>query len=407
MLTSDLLRVRVQKGRVEPVYLDEENPVALERAAELIALFEGALTTGAERGALDEAVEEKVGHGTDFLLWRGLAKLLYDRSEFEVRAPCDPAEIRRSVFERAAGFGFTGAVEDAGARAAIFEAAAAELGVDGADLSKSLYADLESRQVLAAFKTLTAQALLERYNMALAQAVLYRATRLVITLEEVDSNKLRYLFSAMKFHGLMHTARRTTKKKTRGNYEVVLDGPASLFRQNRKYGIQMAKFLPALCNLQGWSLRAELQEDPKNRGTEFLLSSETGLKSHYKMKGQWVSKEERRFEERFLTVETDWTLKRRGTALDLPDNEVIVADYVLKSAEGREVFVEVVGFWRMAYLERRIEALKSLKKPLVLVVSERLKVDRQVFKDGGPQVVFFKGVILVDKVLEAAEAAIA
>lgn len=406
MLTSDLVRVWVRKGRVEPMYLDTLSADALERAAALIELFEEGLGAGWERGRLDESVEEKVGHGTDFLLWRGLAKLLYDRSEFEVRAVCDPAELRRAVFERAAAMNYQFLGSESEARTAVLEAVAGELGVDAGGIAGSLYADLEARQVMVAFKSLTPSALLERYNVALAQAVLFRATRLVITLEAVDSNRLRYLFSAMKFHGLMHSARRTTKKKTLGSYEVVIDGPASLFKQNRKYGLQMATFLPALLNLEGWQLRAELQEDPKNRGVELLLSSETGLKSHYKMRGQWVSKEEKRFEERFATVETDWKLKRQGTALDLTDNEVIVADYVLTSPEGQQVYVEIVGFWRLAYLERRLAMLKSLKKPLVLVVSERLKADREAFKGGGPQVVFFKGVILVDKVLEAAERAL-
>ncbi len=406
MLTSDLVRVRVRKGRVEPMYLDETSADALERAGALIHLFEEGLAAGWELGFLDESVEEMVGHGTDFLLWRGLAKLLYDRSGFEVRAVCDPVALRRAVFERAAAMAYQYSVDESDERTAVLEAVAGELGVDSGGIAGSLYADLEARQVMVSFKSLTASELLERYNVALAQAVLFRATRLVITLDAVDSNKLRYLFSAMKFHGLMHSARRTTKKKTMGNYEVVIDGPASLFRQNRKYGLQMATFLPALCNLEGWQLRAELQEDSKNRGAELLLSSETGLKSHYKMRGQWVSKEEKRFEERFTTVETDWTLKRQGTALDLADNEVLVSDYVLKSPDGRQVYVEIVGFWRLAYLERRIAMLKSLKKPLVLVVSERLKADREVFKGGGPQVVFFKGVILVDKVLEAAERAL-
>ncbi len=406
MLTSDLVRVRVRKGRVEPMYLDTLSVDALEQAGALIGLFEEALANGWERGFLDESVEEKVGYGTDFLLWRGLAKLLYDRSAFEVRSVCDPVVLRRAVFERSAVMGYQYSGEDTEARTAVLGAVGEELGVDAGGILGSLYADLETRQVLVAFKSLTADSLLERYNVALAQAVLYRATRLVITMDAVDSNKLRYLFSAMKFHGLMHLARRTTKKKTLGSYEVVIDGPASLFTQSRKYGLQMAKFLPALLNLDGWQLRAELQEDPKNRGVELLLSSETGLKSHYKMRGQWVSKEEKRFEERFGTVETDWKLKRQGTALDLADNEVIVSDYVLTSLDGQKVYVEIVGFWRLAYLARRIEMLKSLKKPLVLVVSERLKADREVFKGGGPQVVFFKGVILVDKVLEAAERAL-
>ncbi|MBA2661404.1 MAG: DUF790 family protein [Bradymonadaceae bacterium] len=398
MLTSDLVRARVKKGRVEPYYLDVTQPAAIARAAELIAIFEAGVLL--ERQVIVESVEEVIGHGTDFLIWRGLAKLLDDRSEFETAAPCDPADIRRVVFTLAAA---RGALEDAQIRAEVLELAAAELGIAPEQCEAGLYADLEARQRLVKFKTLSADKLLARYNLALAQAILYRASSLVMSIEDVDSNKLRYLFSALKFHRLMHSARRTE-----GGYEVIIDGPASLFSQSRKYGLQMAKFLPALVNIPRWSLRAELQEDAKNKGSEFVLSSKDGLLSHYKMKGQWVAKEERWFEERFAKLESDWRLERRGTILDLDDNEVIVADYVLIAPDGGEVYVEIVGFWRLAYLERRIARLAALRdKALVLVVSERLKADRQKLIEAPAEVVFFKGVILADRVLEAAKKAAA
>ena len=88
-----------------------------------------------------------------------------------------------------------------------------------------------------------------------------------------------------------------------------------------------------------------------------------------------------------------------------PDaGEVLISDYVLKHPDGRVAFVEIVGFWRKAYLERRIDLMEKLEGvPLVLVVGEKLKSDKGKLEDVPPAIVFFKTVIIVDRVLDAIE----
>jgi uncharacterized protein len=394
MLTNDLVRTRSRNGQVMPLYLDVGSPEARARATALVEIFEQA--QGWPRARIDGAVEEVVGFGTDFLVWRGLAKLLYDRCTFAVDAPIEPEVIRRTVFELAARPGHR--LDDKG-RALVLEQAATLLGIDAQACHRALYADLEQRQVLVAYKALDPEKLLSRYNLALAQAVLYRATTLTITVKALDSNRLRYLFQLLKFHRLMHRVR-----KLDDGYEITLDGPSSLFSKNRKYGLQMAKFLPALINVGSFHLVADLAAGLKT-GEVFQLSEADGLSSHYKMKGQWISKEEKWFEERFAQLETDWRLERRGTVIELDANEVLVADYVLIAPDGFEVYLEIVGFWRLAYLERRLDKLRRVDSPaLVLVVAERLKAGREKLEQGIPEVIFFKGVILADRVLEAARA---
>ena len=84
--------------------------------------------------------------------------------------------------------------------------------------------------------------------------------------------------------------------------------------------------------------------------------------------------------------------------------EVLISDYVLKHPDGRVGFVEIVGFWRKAYLERRIDLMEKLEGvPLVLVVGEKLNSDRNKLDEVPPAIVFFKTVILVDKVISAVE----
>ncbi|MGM0555989.1 MAG: DUF790 family protein [Myxococcota bacterium] len=392
MLTSDLLRTRIRDGRVVPEYLDVEDEGATERAERLVEIFREH--RGGPKAPIDESVDRVVGHGTDYLIWRGLAKLLMDRSEFETVAAVDPVEIRRAVFDLAAREGPVTTDED---RVAIFEQVADDMELAADEVAEGLYADLDERQLLTDFEDIEPEALLERYNVALAQAVLYKAVRLQIELRGTDPNRLRYLFQLLKFNRLMHRATRIDS-----GYRIIVDGPASLFKSSRKYGIRMARFLPALLLMDDWSMTAALDWEDQER--EFHLDSDQGLVSHYTAKGQWVAEEERYFEERFEEHDTDWRLERDARIVDLPDNQVLVTDYVLRADDGREVWIEVVGFWRLAYLERRIEMLSAVDVPLVLVVSERLKTGREQLEDAPPAVVFFKSVILTKKVLAAADA---
>jgi len=393
MLTSELVRTCVQKGVVEPKYVDSEDATAREKAEELVEIF--ASHAEEPRGDVDRAVDRITGYGTDYKVWRGLAKLLYDRSEFETVAPADPVEIRRAIFEYATEHpGRIGSEW----RREVFEAVADDFAADPERLRETLYADLENRQRLVGFDPLGSDELLDRYNLALAQAVLYKATSVEIHLRDLDPNMLRYLFQSLKFNRLMHRCERFGD-----GYRLHVDGPASLFKRNRKYGMRLARFLPAVVLADGWELEADLDwEDSRKK---FELSSDDGLVSHYTADGQWKADEEEYFEEQFEDYETEWSLEREGAILELGENEVIVPDYRLDHPDGRGAHLEIVGFWRLGYLERRIELLRECDDiPLALAVSERLQTGRAALEDSPASVFFFKTVILVDRAIEAAEA---
>jgi hypothetical protein len=393
MLTSDLVQTQIQDGAVEPEYVDPDGERTLEQAAQLVEIFESH--ADAPQGEIDEKVDQITGYGTDYKVWRGLAKLLYDRSEFETVAPADPVEIRRRVFEVAEA---TDGTKDADWRAEVLAEAAEAFEATADRLSETLYADLDERQRLVDFESIEPVELVHRYNLALAQAVLYKATHLEVELRDLDPNMLRYLFQVLKFNRLMHRCAEIEE-----GYRLTIDGPASLFKRNRKYGMRLARFLPALVLADDWQMRAELDWEEEER--RMTLSSEEGLVSHYTAQGQWKADEEQYFEEQFDDWETDWELRREGAILQLGENQVLVPDYVMEHPDGRVAHVEIVGFWRLSYLRRRIELLEQADEiPLVLVVSEKLKTGREELESSPASVFFFKTVILVDKVIEAAEA---
>ncbi len=385
MLTSNLLRARVRSGVVKCQYVavDEET---VGRAARMVAAFRDGV--GGPKGAITSEVDDIVGHGTDFVLWRGLAKLCEDRSTYETVCAVDPVDLRRVVFEAA----FRGAGPST--REAALQAAAAELGLEVAEVEEGMYADLDERQVLVDFDALEPEELVHRYNLALAQAVLFKALEMRVRIARPNPDRLRYVFSTLKFHGLMHRVRRDGDE-----VEVTIDGPASLLKMSRKYGLQMAVFLPALIHLDAWELEADI--DWKGKERKFELSAEDGMVSHYRPRGQWRTDEEQWFEERCANEELEFDIERVGSVVELPDGEVLVADYVARAADGREAFIEIVSFWRAGYLRRRIEALSAIDVPFVLVVSERLKADREKIDAQGIPVVYYKGVIIPSKVVAA------
>ena len=135
----------------------------------------------------------------------------------------------------------------------------------------------------------------------------------------------------------------------------------------------------------------------------FRLSSKDGLQSHYRPRGQWLSDEEKHLESSFAKRKTDWVLKRAATVFALRDNRVLVSDYQLHHPNGFVVNVEVIGYWRAEYLRRRLEDLSELNAPLILVVGERLKLDKNALEESAAHVVFFKGVIPIKALLLAAD----
>src|SRR5690606_14619105 len=82
--------------------------------------------------------------------------------------------------------------------------------------------------------------LIARYNVALVQALLLRATEVRVRLVEPTVPRVRQLLRHVKFQQLLHHGRRDGD-----TLELVLDGPGALFRQSTRYGMQLASFFPA------------------------------------------------------------------------------------------------------------------------------------------------------------------
>lgn len=399
MLTSDLVRVRVYKKQVRPVYVSDRDPEILDMASTLIDAFDRH--EGLPRHVLDGELAEILGTDTDFLLHRALAKLLFDRCEFEASSVRPADELRQALFGAAAASYRRTLGEEDGPfrfdRDAVLQSAASELEVDAEDLESGLYADLKSEQVMTGWKRCTADWLVRRYNVALAQGVLLRATELTIELGPSDPKMQRELFRKIKFFRLMHRV-----KADGEGFKITLDGPISLFKSSGKYGIQMASFLPTLLHFKDWSLVADLQWGPKRRALKFKLDPEAGLRSHTRLTGQWQPDELAMLEGQFNKLKSDWTLSTDGELVNLGGEGVLVPDFVFTRRTGKKVYMEVLGFWRKGAVESRLRLLrKHGPRNLLLAISSSLAAGRESLDELPGEVYVFRAQPVARKVLKA------
>jgi uncharacterized protein len=394
MLTGDLVRVKIAKSRVIPLYIDRTAAHWLEAAESLLLLFrEGA---GMTRGEIESEIDELFGGGGKATqVYRGLAKVLEDRAEFEVVADVPPEVIREKVFMAAADY--RRQLREAGispSRRAVFRrdevlnAVAAELSLEPDAVLNSLFADLHDENRLLRFEDMTAQRLIDRYNVALAQAVLLRSVLVKAEIRNERPARYRQIFRRLKFHRLLYRV----EGSMRDGYVFQIDGPLSLFSATTRYGLQVALFLPALLLCSDFRLEAELRWGPRREPRSFLLESRDALVSHQADTGVYIPAELTAFVERFRQVAPGWEISECTDVIELGGEGVWVPDYrVVHAASGIDVFIEVLGFWKRSSLERLTRLLPLYGPPrFVLAISDRLKVDEEALQDLSGPILRFK-----------------
>ena len=376
MLTADLA-IAFQRGdRIQPRRLEPDD-AHLSVAEDLIRLVTEHIN--ARRAELNRALDDYVGTGTDYRILRGLIKLLMDACEFQTGGAIEPEQLRQALFLKAkAHHPVTAAL-----REQLLAELAEELGEPPEALAGSLYADLTDNQRLIAFEEMTAEALIERYNLAQMQALLYRCVEMRLTVAPQPVAGYRQLFASIKRYDLIHTIRGRADQ----GYEVVLSGPVSLFHRSQKYGIRMAVFLPALLECSGWRMRAEIET---KRGKPFFeLSRER--RDLMPEESIWTGGDAL---EKFLTawarLQSDWRVAACREVVDL-GGTAFVPDAVLEDSTGRKVYVEVFGFWTPRYLKDRLEEFaRAGFTNFVLLVSEELRGSREAPAALPPNVVGYK-----------------
>jgi predicted nuclease of restriction endonuclease-like RecB superfamily len=378
VLTGELLRVRRKGDEILPRYLSrKQRELLLPIAADLIGAVERGKS--ARRMDLGAALDDVPCRPTDRLVVAGLRKLLLDRCEFAVAEGPDPVELRAELFTLAAARRRELGPTESFARDAVVEQAAARLGVEPSTLQQRLFADLRDNERLVAFRAIEPAALLERYDVALAQAILLRARRVVLELDGEAPARLRALFRSARFHGLLHRLERVSTTA----YRVELDGPLSLFSQSKRYGLKLAMFLPAVLRCRSWQLEADLLWGKQRQAARFRLDAERGLTVPGAPRGRGAVRLSPAVEElrqRFEALGSAWTVRPNDEIIALPDEAVCVPDLVFENAAtGEQVFLEVFGFWSRHAVWQRVETIsRGFPGRIILAVGKHLRVSEEV-----------------------------
>lgn len=371
MLTADLLVARLRRTKVEPVYRNPEDEELLTRARHIIECFRESEKYQRQRGELRQLLNESLLNvSTDLRCDRGFVKLCEDRCDYQVQSEMEPSELREKVFAAAVKARAEGQFD----RDAIIEQLAAELSIDSDSIEAGLYADLRDNERLLRFKDLNPVQLIHRYNLALAQAVLFRATQLTIKVKEDGPPRYRRLFRALKFHRLLHSVEGSMEE----GFTISIDGPMSLFTRSQQYGLRMAAFLPTLVLAKEWSLKADILWDKSrsnSRPRSFEIHHEMGFVSHARDVGVWLPTEIQKLADDW-PKKSDWVLSTDTDILSLGGEGVFIPDFAFhRKRRKTKIYLEILGFWNKSAVVKRLELLKKHgPKNLIVAISKELCV---------------------------------
>jgi uncharacterized protein len=400
MLSSELLIYRINGETIVPRKLPIE-PKTLALAQEQINCFID--NRGKTQKEIDSRLLELEGDSPDYRVKRGLAHLLKSSfATFDIVSPLEPETLRQKVFAQAAK-----TVTIPKNRTLVLEAIAIALTSEinrevlPSEVEKGIYADLQENRILTQFEPPMPEDLLNRYNLSQVQGIFYRASHIVINAHRNDPGEYKLLFRYLKLFQLMSYIEGDADT----GFTITIDGPSSLFKPSTRYGLSLAKMIPALLHVSKWSLKAKLQSRDVYTGNiktgNFSLDDRCDLVSHYPQGKTYDSMLEASFANSWAKLKTEWRLEREVDLVPLPGS-VMIPDFRLVHPDGRDYLLEIVGYWRPEYLQKKFSQVRRAEaNNLILAVSERLNLEKAgvKFTDLPNKVIWFKDKLLPKTVL--------
>ena len=411
MLKSELIRARlVMQGDqiwTRPLQADYHY---LTVANELVALFKEHV--GRSRGELYEALRDYEGDSLDYPVIRGLAAVLEARCAFGNEPPAKPADMRAVLFQHGPVTTRPDLFASA-TRGQVVAEAATQFGLTAEQVEATLFADLAEEQVLLDVGEPIAPAgLIARYNLELARGLLYWAREARVVVRDGYKDVFKYI----KLFKLMYTVRQTSevsqdfRSLMSGGYHITLYGPISPFvKSTIRYGLQFAKFLPALMLCQSWQMEADVQPPGAGRPLRYTLDDRTELRTHFSASGLYDSRLEAdfvaEFEAKYGGAERKWELAREDELIILGDTVMIPDFSFTHRKDGRRALLEIVGYWHPDYLRRKLEKVRQAgRHDLILLVYESANVAEGAFEAASAgEVLTFKSKPVLKDVLAAVE----
>ena len=348
--------------------MNPSNANLLIIAEQLIELFNSSLDK--TRKALAEGVSLILQSAQiDSIVGRGLEKLLLDRVEFETEPNQDQLSFRQQVFQASSRSLQNPHVLKQSLDSYQNEVSVA-INTPLAQLVSKLYGDLPPFQKIIAFRKTTPDSLLHRYNCAQVQGLLFHCEQLQLRLRSPEIASLRQLCKYLRFHQLL--AQITSPHQ--GQFQIQISGPLSLFQQTQKYGMQLARFFPAVLQQTDWKLQATIRQR-KQLPKELKLDSGCGIRSHSQQFLKYIPDELKVLAEGVAKKLPEWKIEIGSRFLPLEGEHYCFPDYTLYHSSGLQVHLELFHRWHAPPLLQRLEQLEGRGASLILGVERSLNKD--------------------------------
>ena len=398
MLNKELLKYRVNNRRITIGFAAEDDQT-LQTAGILLSIYREALSKQLPRGVLEEELGPLLKNSLPGKTAGGMNKLISDHCEFASAVGAeDCALLRKDIFHAAAGI-LLDPPEDVNLYRQMVQSKCRN--VD--PFPEDIYCDLSEFDRLSQVPQWSEAELINMYNIAQVQGLLLYAKTLTLSVKECEPIAMRKLMRRLKFYRLLAEV----KKVSAQEIALSLSGPAAIFGENRKYGLQLAAFFPVILLLKNWKLSAEIALRDKDTLTLTLDSRRCDLKSPLRHWAAYVPEEVALFVKAFRADSGVWNEAPDVALPEIAGIGKIFPDFSFARSDAptRVVHVELFHRCYNDALEQRLEFLaKNPAYPLVLGIDrsalgrdgEKLLLEK--FPDLALHAFFFSNYPGVDRV---------
>ena len=395
MLTGDLVRARVQRGKLRLAMIDPSNAEIAELASRLVAVFN--LAKGASREETQSAAEAAAQGPVHPAVAKGLIHLLWKRCDTSSPEGPDAAALRGIVFREAARARGTGVSPFP--RNEILAGIGITMGLDAAGVEAALYSDLPSEEIVREFEPVDSSRLLDDYNLGLVQGALLRSTRVIVTLGRPRPEMVRAILRASRFHRLLVSSRRPTP----GRLELSFDGPANLVEETVKHGMQLACFIPWILCLPKFHLVAEILWGAKRTPCHLELTHTSGPAFRAPGPIPGPSREAMALVSLFAKEAPGWRIEPDSEPVELDDVYWIPDPRLTRESDESSVWLDLITRGRPQSVTAHLRRLARQKKTAWPVAASQALLAEPVPEATG-RLIPFKSIPLVDHVIQKAEA---
>lgn len=391
-LGLDLISVKRSRDTITPILLDEKSFPKINWLISRIFMYTNNKYESIDFLELENTfLDWKVGRGLIKVLLRSYFKLEERRFEdilnHEELLNLKRQKIKRPIDLRIEFFKFIqneyGGVIPTGKYEEALKKAAEHFGLSNPKiLSELLYLDNLQNRVIRLNKEFSAEDIASFYNFEVLMTLLYYATSVSM---RIDSRNYGFIakkvYPICKRYGVLVDFVITREN----NLKINMVGPKQLFGRPIKYGLAMASALSQVfrimdqVNLKSWWLSANL----KIRNKDYKLKIDSHKLKYIRPlpayeKTEWETFFDSDVEKRLFwifesTKPRGWTIEREPEPIQV-ENILVIPDFILSRGDTR-VFVEIVGFWRKEYVERKIQKYTTLCRygiPIFLLIDSKI-----------------------------------